>query len=100
MPPIPQVQNPAWSPDGSQIAYGSSNANVQVWVMAPDGSAKSALTAGPSNNTEPRFSPTGDRIVFVTDRVGLRQVWSMNRDGSQQTLVVNVPGETYEPSWG
>ncbi|TMK44359.1 MAG: hypothetical protein E6G66_14135 [Actinobacteria bacterium] len=100
MPPIPQVQNPAWSPDGSQIAYGSSNANVQVWVMAPDGSAKSALTAGPNNNTEPRFSPTGDRIVFVTDRVGLRQVWSMNRDGSQQTLVVNVPGETYDPSWG
>ncbi|HEX9315880.1 MAG TPA: DPP IV N-terminal domain-containing protein [Actinomycetota bacterium] len=100
MPPIPQVQNPAWSPDGSQIAYGSSNANVQVWVMAPDGSAKSALTTGPSNNTEPRFSPTSDRIVFVTDQVGLRQVWSMNRDGSQQTLVVNVPGETYEPSWG
>src|SRR6266550_4053396 len=100
MPPIPQVQNPAWSPDGSQIAYGSSNANAQVWVMAPDGSAKSALTTGPSNNAEPRFSPTGDRIVFVTDRVGLRQVWSMNRDGSQQTLVVNVPGETYEPSWG
>ena len=100
MPPIPQVQNPAWSPDGSQIAYGSSNANVQVWVMAPDGSGKKALTAGPNNNTEPRFSPTGDRIVFVTDRVGLRQVWSMNRDGSQQTLVVNVPGETYDPSWG
>ena len=62
--------------------------------------AKSALTAGPSDNTEPRFSPAGDRIVFATDRVGLRQVWSMNRDGSQQTLVVNVPGETYEPSWG
>ena len=68
--------------------------------MAPDGSAKSALTAGPSNNAEPRFSRTGDRIVFVSNQAGLRQVWSMSRDGSQQTLVVNVPGETYDPSWG
>jgi Tol biopolymer transport system component len=100
MPPLPQVQYPAWSPDGSQIVYGSSNANVQVWMMAPDGSAKVALTAGPSNNTQPRFSPAGDHIVFTSDRVGLRQVWMMGRDGSQQTLVVNVPGETYDPSWG
>jgi serine/threonine-protein kinase len=99
-PPIPHVENPAWSPNGSQIVYGSSDGKVQVWVMAPDGSGKLALTAGQSNNAEPRFSPTGDRIVFVTDRVGLRQVWTMSPDGSHQALVVNVPGETYDPSWG
>jgi TolB protein len=73
---------------------------MQVWVMAPDGSGKKALTTGPSNNTEPRFSPAGDRILFVSDRVGLRQVWAMNPDGSHQALVVNAPGETYDPSWG
>ena len=39
-------------------------------------------------------------MVFVSNQAGLRQVWSMSRDGSQQTLVVNVPGETYDPSWG
>jgi Tol biopolymer transport system component len=99
-PPIPHVENPAWSPSGSKIVYGSSDAKVQVWVMAPDGSGKLALTGGPSNNAEPRFSPTGDRIVFVTDRVGLRQVWAMSADGTHQALVVNVPGETYDPSWG
>jgi Tol biopolymer transport system component len=99
-PPIPHVENPAWSPSGSQIAYGSSDGKVQVWVMAPDGSGKLALTAGPSNNAEPRFSPTGDRIVFVSDRVGLRQVWAMSPDGSHQAPVVNVAGETYDPSWG
>jgi TolB protein len=100
MPPVPHVESPAWSPSGSQIAYGSSDGKVQIWVMAPNGSGKKALTAGSSNNAEPRFSPPGDRIVFVTDRVGLRQVWTMNPDGSYQAPVVNVAGETYDPSWG
>jgi Tol biopolymer transport system component len=99
-PPVPHVEHPAWSPNGSQIAYGSSDGKFQVWVMAPDGSGKKALTTGPFNNGEPRFSPAGDRIVYATDRVGLRQVWAMNPDGSNQALVVNVPGETYDPSWG
>jgi hypothetical protein len=99
-PPVPHVESPAWSPDGSKIAYGSSDGRVQVCVMAPDGSGKQALTTGTSNNTRPRYSPSGDRIVFVTDRVGLRQVWTMSPDGSHQALVVNVPGETYDPSWG
>jgi Tol biopolymer transport system component len=100
MPPVPQVQNPAWSPGGTQIVYGSSDTRSQVWVMASDGSGKKALTADPSNNSEPRFSPAGDRIVFVSDRAGLRQVWAMQPDGSQQALVVNVAGETYDPAWG
>jgi Tol biopolymer transport system component len=98
-PAVPHVEHPAWSPNGSQIVYGSSDGKVQVWVMAPDGSGKKALTTGPSNNAEPRFSPTGDRILFVSDRVGLRQVWAMSPDGSHQAPVVNVAGETYDPSW-
>lgn len=35
-------------------------------------------------NTSPRFAPDGERIGFVSDRLGSLEAWSMNIDGSDQ----------------
>jgi len=53
-------REPAWSPDGSTIAFTRSEANGSaIWTMHPDGSAPKRLTQG----SAPRWAPDGQRIL-------------------------------------
>lgn len=71
---------PAWSPDGSRIAFTSDLGGLyQVWVMGSDGSDQRPLTSV-GQNFAPDWSPDGSRIVFHSDRDYL--------DGSQGTIYV------------
>lgn len=80
---------PAWSPDGSQIAFsfdpdGSARAH-RIEVMAADGSGRSVLA---EEAYGPAWSPDGALIAFVKtfgDPTGRsNQVWVMAPDGSGQ----------------
>jgi Tol biopolymer transport system component len=62
----------AWSPDGSQIAFGSDRRNGawrrEIYVMDADGSNVRRVSTLPANaelDTAPRFSPDGRRLVFT-----------------------------------
>ena len=56
---------PAWSPDGTRIAFGSDRAGAgDLYTMASDGSDLVRLTDG-VQDTNPRWSPDGQRIVFT-----------------------------------
>lgn len=52
-----------WSPDGKWVAYTSGD---QLWVAAADGSGASQLTKLNGGASGPVWSPTGDRIAFVS----------------------------------
>ncbi len=56
-----------WSPDGRWVIYSSyRNDAMELWVLdLKSGSAKALLSNG-AVNVEPRFSPDGKRIVFVS----------------------------------
>ena len=53
--------SPAWSPDGSTIAFGDTEGRLTL--MRSDGSGQRVLTPSPA--TEPQWSPDGSRIAFV-----------------------------------
>jgi Tol biopolymer transport system component len=57
---------PAWSPDGTQIAYWNGG---ELWVMASDGSDQHAVTSPSAIADEaawtPAWSPDGTRIVAL-----------------------------------
>src|SRR5262249_47097944 len=72
--------NPALSPDGSLLAF---DWNGDVWVVPTKGGTARQLTQNPARDTEPRFSPDGKEIAFVS-----------TRDGSPQVYVIPVEGGT------
>jgi Tol biopolymer transport system component len=76
---------PAWSPDGRQIAFRSTrNGNRDIYVMNADGSGKRNLTRNPAKDVRPSWSPDGRRIAFLSDRDGRLEAHVMNADGSGQ----------------
>jgi dipeptidyl aminopeptidase/acylaminoacyl peptidase len=68
---------PAWSPDGSQIAFTSNrtvepdaNYNTDIWLVNPDVSYDEQepvrITSNPGSDDEPIWHPDGERIVYIT----------------------------------
>ena len=59
--------NPAWSPDGSRIAFrhGTGFGNGQIWLIDGDGANLTQLTTEAENTDDPSWSPDGLRIVYA-----------------------------------
>lgn len=58
---------PDWSPDGRWVIYTSyAGEALELWVLDLQSGTARALTGNGAVNVEPRFSPDGKRIVFVS----------------------------------
>src|SRR6266516_1234588 len=97
---------PAWSPDGSKIAFQSDRyANAQqpldIFVMnAADGSGVAQLTAVLYTDAQPAWSPDGTKIAFVSDRDGSDEIYVMNAaDGSNPVRLTNNLVFDEAPAW-
>ena len=79
-----QQIDPAFSPDGSRIAFVSNrDGNAEVYAMDADGTNVTRLTNDPQLDGHPVFAPDGQAILFQSQRAGGKlQVFSMNADGT------------------
>jgi Tol biopolymer transport system component len=88
--------DPAWSPDGSKIAFASGRSGTSdIYVMNADGTGTIRLTSTGANDAHPTWSAEGDAIAF--SRAG--DVWLMGADGSNQRRVSDVLVEESDPAW-
>src|SRR5258708_4106689 len=76
--PIRLANNPSLSPDGALLAF---DWNGDIWVVPSTGGTARQLTQQPGRDSQPKFSPDGRRIAFVSDRDGSQQVYVMPADG-------------------
>ncbi len=86
----PQGGAPAWSPDGSLIAFagGAVDAERGVYVMRPDGSGvrRVSTAEGSGDAFAATWSPDGRRLAFAAGD-GRTSVWVVRVDGSDERRV-------------
>ncbi len=62
--------DPAWSPDGTRIAFSSyRDGNYEIYTMNPDGSDVIRLTNTETAEGEPAWSPDGGSIAYAAHLV-------------------------------
>ena len=94
--------NPAWSPDGTKIAFTSDRDGVDfnIWVMNADGSGLVRLMNEPTvYEGRPQWSPDGTKIAFMAIHSMNEEIFVMNADGSNLIQLTNDLAEDNGPTW-
>ena len=91
---------PAFSPDGSKIAFEGGDA---IQVMDRSGANARALTAPPAGvfDSQPAFSPDGTRLVFERSSLAPRvsPLLAIAADGSGEHLLSGAAARLLRPAW-
>lgn len=92
-------RQPAWSPDGSLIAYV--DARFRLVVGRADGTGVAALTSGQYPVQDPTWSPDGSRIAFkrFTRRRFAGDILVVDLNGSGLRRITRTWHDDSEPAW-
>ena len=97
-----KVDNGTWmnvdvSRDGKTIAFDLLG---DIYTMPIAGGTPTRIAEGLAYEQQPRFSPDGKRIAFVSDRGGGDNIWLMNVDGSDKRQLTKEDFRLLnQPSW-
>lgn len=92
---------PAWSPDGTRIAFISQTGNpntADVYLINADGTNETRLMATPKQEYGVTWSPDGKQIAFGSAMDGTWQIYLMAMDGSKK-LTKLPSGGGNSPAW-
>jgi Tol biopolymer transport system component len=96
---IRDAHSPAWSPDGSRLAFVSARSgDEEIYVARANGRQVTRLTRSPGPDLGPAWSRSGRRLAWSRDR----EIWTMSAFGSDKRAAVlraEQWHEHYSPSW-
>ncbi len=103
--------DPSWSPDGRHVAWHEWHVPAMPWdegrivvraVAGVDAADDAHVVAGGKaiSVQQPRFSPDGSKLAFLSDETGWLNLWLAAADGSDAKPLVDEQIEHGDPSWG
>jgi Tol biopolymer transport system component len=96
-------QSPAWSPDGTLLAFtGSATVpgEEQIYVTKADGGAAAQVTHGGGNKASADWSPNGLVLVAADDRGGDFDLYLFDPSGQvREKRLTRGPAEDIDPDW-
>ncbi len=85
------------SPDGQTVVFDLLG---DLWTLPMAGGSATPLTHGMAFDGQPRFSPDGTRVVFMSDRSGSENIHIISLDKSDTVAVTKGKGNAYQsPEW-
>ena len=94
------ARQPAWSPDGTRIAFQAYRATTwNIWTVGSDGSGITQVTGGVFDDREPHWSPDGASIAFSSDRSGNYDIWTLTVGGGQFRRMTTDAANDFAPTW-
>ncbi len=103
---LKSVSDPQLSPDGKWVAYTVSTPSLQdnrnvarVWVAEVATGRSRALTGGPGSDRQPRWSPDGKTLAFISTRDSGAQIWVLPIAGGDARKVSRLADGASDPVW-
>ena len=92
----------AKAPDTPKIVFAAwrGDDHRDIYLMNPDGTEQVNITNHRADDVSPIWSPTGEHILFVSDRDGPRDLYLMDPDGSNVRRVFGKSATRRGPAWG
>lgn len=85
------------APDGNTLVFDLVG---HLYTLPIQGGEAKQITSGLSYDSQPRFSPDGKHIVYVSDRSGATNLWIANADGSSPHALTNDENTGFvSPTW-
>jgi dipeptidyl aminopeptidase/acylaminoacyl peptidase len=101
-----RLADPDVSPDGTLVAYAQTDLdlaggtrNSDLWLVPVAGGEPRRLTSHPKSDSQPRFSPDGKRLGFVSTREGVPQVFVLELGGGEAKKVTALVTDVESFQW-
>ena len=93
-----RISDPQVSPDGGFIVFvvrktdlEANRGRTDLWLVGADGAGLRRLTSHQEADSNPRWTPDGKSVYFLSSRSGFSQVWNIRIDGGEAKQVTDEP---------
>jgi TolB protein len=94
------IMSPAWSPDGSELAYVSFERNTSaIYVQNIFTGKKRVISAREGINGAPAWSPDGSRIAMSLSINGNPEIYTINAKNGTLKQITSSSAIDTEPAW-
>lgn len=98
--------DPQISPDGRRVVYVRNFMDIMtdkqrgnLWIINTDGSGHRPLTTGNRNDSSPRWSPSGDRLIYLSNADDSTQIYCRWIDTGETAKLTNLTAAPTELVW-